>query len=176
VNQARFIRPALLIVGLGLIGIGLGLVFARSGVGLSKVVTKGVAPKTTVITTAGQTALGSDTIDSFFLGSGVVLLLVSALYDRITSIGLPGGGSIALSPVAQAKVAAAVGKNLQDPEKIATAYQHAVATLSTQFWGYPASPSNEAIEAAAKLAEGAVSPPTDTKALPADRPGQPSAT
>jgi hypothetical protein len=156
-SKTNKIQILLLILGLGLVAVGLVLVLYRSGVGPSVVTTTGGTPDTTVTTTSGQTALGSDTIDSFFLGSGLVLILVSAFYDRITSIGLPGGGSIALSPVAQAKVAAAVGKNLPDSEQIADAYKHAVATLSAQFWGYPATPSDEAIEAAAATAQEVVS-------------------
>jgi hypothetical protein len=157
-TKAQRIQLLLLILGVVLVGVGLLLVFLRFGAGPSTVTTKGTTTNMTVTTTPGPTALGSDTIDSFFLGSGLILILVSAFYDRITSIGFPGGGTIALSPVAQAKVAAAVGKNLQNSKQIAAAYKHAVATLSTEFWGYPATPSDEAIEAAATSAYDAVVP------------------
>jgi hypothetical protein len=158
-TKAQRIQLLLVILGIVLVAGGVLLVVLRFGAGPTKVTTTGTTPDTIVKTTTGQTALGSDTIDSFFLGSGLILILVSAFYDRITSIGLPGGGTIALSPVAQAKVAAAVGENLQNSEQIETAYKAAVATLSSEFWGYPATPSDEAIKEAARLAQLAAAPP-----------------
>jgi hypothetical protein len=146
-------QALLLLFGVALVALGFVFILARSGVGPSTVVTTGTSPDTTVVTTAGHTALGSDTIDSFLLSGGVVLILVGAFYPRISKIGLPGGGSIELTPVAQAKVAAAVGKDLQDPDQISAAYQQAVANLTTQFWGDPATPSDEAIQRAALAAK-----------------------
>jgi hypothetical protein len=143
---------ALLVIGIVLLGLGLAFVLFRDGAGPTIAVTSGISPDTTVTTTPGQTALGSDVIDSFFLGSGAVLILTAAFYPRISKIGLPGGGSIELNPVVQAKMAAAVGSKLNNPEQIAAAYHAATATLANQFWGAPAAPSDEAIENAASAA------------------------
>lgn len=149
-------QAGLVALGIGFLVIGFVFVFARSGVGPTTVTTSGTSPDTTVITTAGHTALGSDVIDSFFLGAGVILVLSGAFYSRISKIGLPGGGSIELSPIAQAKLAGSVGAQLKDPEQIELAYTHAISTLTDQFWGTRAKPSDEAIEAAASAARDMV--------------------
>lgn len=80
----------LFVFGLALLAVGLFLVFDRSGAGPTTVVTTGVAPHTETVTTPGRTALGSDTVEAFFLGSAVVLILTGFFYPRISKIGLPG--------------------------------------------------------------------------------------
>jgi hypothetical protein len=151
-NHQRLAPVVLFIIGIVFIAIGIFLVFDRSGVGTSQVITTGTAPHTTVTTIPGHTALGSDVVDSFFLGAGAILVLTGAFYSRISKIGLPGGGSIELTPVAQAKVAAAIGAKLSDPDKIAAAYAKTTKTLADQYWGAPMTPSGVSIASAVDLA------------------------
>ncbi len=147
------LAPAILFLfGLALLAVGLVLVFLRAGPGPSTVVTTGVAPHTSVVTTPGKTALGSDVVDSFFLGSAVVLILTGLFYPRISKIGLPGGGSIELTPEAQAKVAQAVAAEVSDPTKVAAAYHATTTALKGQYWGTPLEPPDDAISAAVEAA------------------------
>src|SRR5207302_7795099 len=91
-------RIALLVLGAALIVIALGLIAWGEGAGASRVVTTGTPPDTTVTTYPGHIARGSDTLDIFLLGVGLVLVLVGTLYSRISKIGLPGGSEIDLTP------------------------------------------------------------------------------
>ena len=70
-----------------------------------RVVTIGNPPDTSVTTYPGHTARGSDTLDIFLFGVGVVLVLTGAFYDRINKIGLPGGAEIDLTPAASDQLA-----------------------------------------------------------------------
>jgi len=148
-TRDRVASVALVVFGAALLGIGLLLVLLAHGAGPTTVATTGSVPDTTVITTPGHAALGSDVIDSFFLGAGAILLLSGIFYSRVSKIGLPGGGSIELNPVVQAKVAAAIGSKLNDPDQIAAAYHIATANLVGRTGEDPAAPSNAVIEAAA---------------------------
>jgi hypothetical protein len=56
------------------------------------------ASKTTRTTTPG--AARSETMPGLLLGTGLLLVLAAALWDRIQEIGLPGGGSIKLKDAA----------------------------------------------------------------------------
>jgi hypothetical protein len=135
-------------LGVILLVIGISIVLARTGVGPTTVTTSGTAPDTTVVTTPGKTALGSDVIDSFFLGTGAVLVLVGAFYPRISKIGLPGGASLEfLTPDIQSKMAGYVGQKLSDPAKIATAYTATSFALASQYRSTQVPPTDDDIQA-----------------------------
>jgi hypothetical protein len=71
-------------------------------------------------------------VTTALLGSGLVFLLVGLLLPRITSITLPGGGGIVLSPAAHAKIAATLSRKLEgdprltDPDAYQLLYMQAV--------------------------------------------------
>lgn len=148
---------ALLAVGALFIAVALGLIIWAEGAGPTRVVTTGTSPQITVTTFPGHTARGSDTLDIFLLGVGLVLLLAGAFYYRITRIGLPGGGEIDLTPVASAQLADQVKKQVgDDPQTFERAYRRALASLSADYWGKVASPPPERLATAAQDAKGAI--------------------
>jgi hypothetical protein len=83
-NEA--LRVGLLLAGVVFILVALALIFWAEGSGAMRVVTTGQTPDTTVTTYPGHTARGSDTLDIFLLGVGLVLLLTGAFYYRISRI------------------------------------------------------------------------------------------
>jgi hypothetical protein len=148
------LRIALLALGAIFIVVALVFIFWAEGSGAMRVVTTGTAPDTTVTTYPGHTARGSDTLDIFLLGVGLVLLLTGAFYYRISKIGLPGGGEIDLTPAASAQLADQVKQQVgEDPQQFERAYHKAVATLSADYWGKVASPPKSRLERAAAAAK-----------------------
>lgn len=154
-NEA--LRMGLLLAGVVFILLALALIFWAEGSGPMRVVTTGHAPDTTVTTYPGHTARGSDTLDIFLLGVGLVLLLTGAFYYRISKIGLPGGAEIDLTPAASAQLADQVKQQVgDDPQKFERAYHKAVATLSSDYWGRVASPPKSRLERAAAAAKSEI--------------------
>lgn len=150
-------RAVLLVMGMALILIPLGLIAWGDGAGTSRVVTIGTPPDTTVITYPGHSARGSDTLEIFLLGVGLVLVLAGTFCDRITKIGLPGGSEIDLTPTATAELAVQVKKQVgDDPQTFDQAYRKALASLSADYWGRTASPPPDRIESAAVRAKDAL--------------------
>jgi hypothetical protein len=144
-------------LGAALILIALGLIAWGEGAGTSRVVTTGTPPDTTVITYPGHTARGSDTLDIFLLGVGLVLVMTGTLYNRISKIGLPGGSEIDLTPIATAELAVQVKKQVgDDPHTFDRAYRKALTSLSTGYWGKVASPPPDRLEKAAVAAKSAL--------------------
>jgi hypothetical protein len=132
-------------LGVILLVIGFSIVMARTGVRPTTVTTSGTAPDTTVVTTPGKTALGSDVIDSFFLGTGALLILVGVFFPYISKIGLPGGASLELNT--QARVAGLLAKNLNDHTKIGPAFAATTAALTSQYRLTQVPPTDDDIQA-----------------------------
>jgi hypothetical protein len=153
-SRNESLRLGLLAAGVIFILIALALIFWAEGSGAMRVITTGHAPDTTVTTYPGHTARGSDTLDIFLLGVGLVLLLTGAFYYRISKIGLPGGAEIDLTPAASAQLADQVKQQVgDDPQKFERAYHKAVATLSADYWGKVASPPKSRLATAAAAAK-----------------------
>jgi hypothetical protein len=150
-------RVVLLVLGVLLVVIALGLIAWGEGAGTTRVVTTGIPPDTTVATYPGHTARGSDTLDIFLLGVGLVFLLAGTFYSRMSKIGLPGGCEIDLTPVARAELADQVKQQVgHDPPTFDRAYRKAVASLSADYWGALASPPPDRLKAAAAQAKSAL--------------------
>ena len=150
-------RLLLLALGAALIVIALGLIAWGEGAGTSRVITTGTPPDTTVTTIPGHAARGSDTLDVFLLGVGLVLLLAGVLYHRISKIGLPGGCEIDLTPTASAQLADQVKQQVgDDPRTFDRAYRKALTTLSAEYWGAVASPPPDRLKSAAVEAKSAL--------------------
>jgi hypothetical protein len=150
-------RILLLALGAALIVIALGLIAWGEGAGTSRVITTGTPPDTTVTTIPGHAARGSDTLDVFLLGVGLVLLLAGTLYHRISKIGLPGGCEIDLTPTASAQLADQVKQQVgDDPRTFDRAYRKALTTLSAEYWGTVASPPPDRLKSAAVKAKSAL--------------------
>ncbi|HEY2160883.1 MAG TPA: hypothetical protein VGH24_06210 [Solirubrobacteraceae bacterium] len=163
-------RAVLLVLGMALILIALGLIAWGEGAGTSRVVTTGAPPDTTVITYPGHTARGSDTLDIFLLGVGLVLVLAGIFCDRITKIGLPGGSEIDLTPTATAELAVQVKRQVgDDPHTFDRAYRKALGSLSADYWGKAASPPPDRIESAAVEAKDALESEAPEAPAPATR-------
>ena len=150
-------RLGLFVAGSLFILIALALIVWAEGAGATRVVTTGTAPDLTVTTYAGHTARGSDTLDVFLLGVGVVLVLAGAFYSRITKIGLPGGGEIDLAPADSAKLADHVKKAVgPDAQKFEQAYPIALVLAAEHSERQDCQPPDHALEAAADAAKRAV--------------------
>jgi hypothetical protein len=153
----------LLIMGVLFVLAGGGLVGLAKGPGKSTTTTtatttttdKKTQSETTVTATPGNQARGSDTLDVFLLGWGVVLVLSGAFYERITKIVFPGGAEIELTPAASAKLAEHVKKQVvdsEDPHAFELAYRKALEVLAARYWGKTASPPDEELRLAAVAA------------------------
>jgi hypothetical protein len=150
-------RILLLLLGAGLIVVAVGLIAWGEGAGTTRVVTTGTPPDTTVTTIPGHAARGSDTLDVFLLGVGLVLLLAGTLYHRISKIGLPGGCEIDLTPTASAQLADQVKQQVgDDPRTFDRAYRKALSSLSADYWGRVASPPPTKLRTAAVAAKSAI--------------------
>jgi hypothetical protein len=82
----------------------------------TRTITKSPSQQTTVETTTGHPARGSDTLAMFGFGVGIVLLFTGLFYGNISEITLPGGGGIKISPTTQAKVAGQVSTKFGESE------------------------------------------------------------
>ena len=165
-NEAQ--RMVLLVLGAILVLIALGLIAWGEGAGTSRIVTTGTPPDTTVITYPGHTARGSDMLDIFLLGVGLVFLLAGSFYYRINKIGLPGGSEIDLTPIATAELAVRVKKQVgDDPHTFDRALWKAVHSLRDDYWGKVASPPPERLQTAAVEAKSALE--TEASAAPGAR-------
>lgn len=163
-------RRVLIALGAALVVVALGLIAWGEGAGTSRVVTTGTPPDITVITHPGHTARGSDTLDIFMLGVGLVLLLAGTCYNRISKIGLPGGSEIDLTPTATAELAVQVKKQVgDDPHTFDRAYRKALASLGADYWGNVASPPPDRIESAALDAKSALESEAPGSVAPAGR-------
>jgi hypothetical protein len=156
-RQKQNSRVLLLVLGVLLVVTALGLIAWGEGAGATRVVTTGTPPDTTVATYPGHIARGSDTLDIFLLGVGLVCLLAGTFYSRMSKIGLPGGCEIDLTPIATAELADQVKQQVgRDPHTFDRAYRKAVASLSADYWGTLASPPPDRLKAAAAQAKSAL--------------------
>jgi hypothetical protein len=121
-DQVLFVdKPKWTLVGLGLI---LLLLFG-GGVGFTRLVGSETT-ETSPPTITGQTitaaitkttktkSIPSDTVLTAILASGTALILVGVLYYRISSLKLPGGAEVALTPKEQKEATKTAEKNVPD--------------------------------------------------------------
>jgi hypothetical protein len=166
--EARAVTPqtvakkSLVAIGVALIVLFVaGAVLARTVGNTSKetssaaATTAGSAQATSKTTTTKDWP--SDTLLSALLGTGAALVLVGLLYSRITTIKLPGGSEIDLSPDEKKKVAEKVAKKVQDkavnPEEAPQITVAAVETLRREktragFLQMPDDKVDQAVDAA----------------------------
>jgi hypothetical protein len=124
----------------------------------TRTITKSPSQQTTVETTPGHPARGSDTLAMFGFGVGIVLLFTGLFYGNISEITFPGGGGIKVSPTTQAKVAGQVSTRFGESEAdfARSAYLLALTKLSEAAPRGRAEPAPESIALAVDEAAEAV--------------------
>ena len=155
-RNAQLTRAGLGVCGLVLLGFGVYFIAVPGTAGVTRTVTMGTSPDTTVLTYPGHTARASDALIVFLLGTGLGLSIVCVLYDRIKTLTI-GGVGITLSPDASAKLADQIKSRVQDPQQFEQAYRIAQASLAADYWGRLANPPDAALKVAADTATAVVS-------------------
>jgi hypothetical protein len=103
----------------------------------------------------GRPARGSDTLETFLIGYGAILILCGVFYDRIKKVDLPGGGGFELTPASEEKLTDEIKKKSTrelEPHELERALRRAEGELLKQYWGKRAAPSDDALTDAATKA------------------------
>jgi hypothetical protein len=124
----------------------------------TRTITKSPSQDTTVETTSGHPARGSDTLAMFGFGVGIILLFSGLFYGNLSEITFPGGGGIKLSPTTQAKVAGQVSTKVGESEAYLaqSAYLLALMKLAERAPSRGVEPAPESIALAVDEAVEAV--------------------
>ncbi len=135
-----------------------GAVYARTA-GSETVETPSTKPKAGEAKTTTTKSAPSETLLTTLLGTGAALIIVGALYGRISTIKLPGGIEVSMSKQAEKKtIKKSLEKHPNQPEKAAAVAQTA-QTLLLQEAGEEGSPtvdpSDTQIEKAIEVASAA---------------------
>lgn len=155
VVTSRKANPWLIVLGILLVAcFAGGTVYARTA-GSETVETSGPNTGANASKTTTTKNAPSETLLTTLLGTGAALIIVGALYGRISTIKLPGGVELSLAKDAEEKtIKKAVEQHPNEPDKAAEVAQKAQSLL-LQDVGKGATPTDEDIEEAVELASAA---------------------
>ncbi len=156
VFTSRKANPWLIALGVVLvICFGAGTVYARSA-GSETVEKAGAGSGDKASKTTTTKNAPSETLLTTLLGTGAALIIVGALYGRISTIKLPGGVEVSMSKEAEEKtIKKSVEKHPNEPDKAAAVAQKAQTLLLQEAEEGSTTPTDGDIDAAVDLASAA---------------------